>query len=356
MKAVSRACRSFTFSECWNSIITPRSFATPSRRMIPLRRMSQLVRIRGPRPRRCHYDRQPTGQCPERRCSRRHQRSRRARLRCLDCQRHRFDRCRVDVHCRRRHQYLQGIEGTRTVDRTIARGAPAIENPRGREQAACRRHSRSRAGRRPRVRDGLSLPRRRRPQPRCGQPEVHARDHWAQAEHSDCLDLCGPAFALEVCTEGKPVTAARAKTAGIIDAVIEGDLLEGAIALPGTCRGEGVPAHTRSTDKIGDRAAGMAACEAMRDTLGKTARGARAPFAAVDAIEACITMDFDAGSRREAELFADCVLSTESRAMRHLFFAEREVARFQTSRKTRRPARLGVQPSSAPGRWAAASR
>jgi len=38
-------------------------------------------------------------------------------------------------------------------------------------------------------------------------------------------------------------------------------------------------------------------------------------------------MNFDAGSRREMELFADCVLSTESKAMRHLFFAEREVAK-----------------------------
>ena len=47
----------------------------------------------------------------------------------------------------------------------------------------------------------------------------------------------------------------------------------------------------------------------------------------VDAIEAAVTMDFDAGSARERELFADCVLSTESRAMVHLFFAEREVSR-----------------------------
>ena len=38
-------------------------------------------------------------------------------------------------------------------------------------------------------------------------------------------------------------------------------------------------------------------------------------------------MDFDAGSRREIELFADCVLSTESKAMRHLFFAEREAGK-----------------------------
>ena len=53
------------------------------------------------------------------------------------------------------------------------------------------------------------------------------------------------------------------------------------------------------------------------------------------AIEASITMAFDAGSRREIELFADCVLSTESNALRHLFFAEREVAKIpDLSRQT----------------------
>ena len=72
---------------------------------------------------------------------------------------------------------------------------------------------------------------------------------------------------------------------------------------------------------------GIAACQAARATLARTARGARAPLACVDAIESAVTMDFEAGSARERELFADCVLSTESRAMVHLFFAERDVAK-----------------------------
>ena len=53
----------------------------------------------------------------------------------------------------------------------------------------------------------------------------------------------------------------------------------------------------------------------------------RAPFAVVDAIEAGLKLAFDDGSVRERELFADCVVSTESKALRHLFFAEREVAK-----------------------------
>ena len=161
-----------------------------------------------------------------------------------------------------------------------------------------------------------------------GQPEVHLGIIPGAGGTQRLPRLCGPALALEMCTEGKPVAAARAVQAGIVDAVIDGDLLEGAIAF---ARARAAATERRRTrdlqDRIGDRAAGIAACQAMRATLGKTARGARAPFAAVDAIEACLTMDFDAGSRREIELFADCVLSVESKAMRHLFFAEREAGK-----------------------------
>jgi 3-hydroxyacyl-CoA dehydrogenase len=163
---------------------------------------------------------------------------------------------------------------------------------------------------------------------RVGQPEVQLGIIPGAGGTQRLPRLCGVSLALEMCTEGKPVAAARAQEAGIIDAIIDGDLLDGALAFARARAAAGERRRTRDLDdKIRDRAAGLAACQATRTALNKTARGARAPFAAADAIEASLTMDFDAGSRREIELFADCVLSVESRAMRHLFFAEREVAK-----------------------------
>jgi 3-hydroxyacyl-CoA dehydrogenase len=161
-----------------------------------------------------------------------------------------------------------------------------------------------------------------------GQPEVHLGIIPGAGGTQRLPRLCGPTLALEMCTEGKPIAAARAVEAGIVDALIDGDLLEGAIAFAKARAAARERRRTRDLqERIRDRAAGIAACQAVRATLGKTARGARAPFAVVDAIEACLTMDFDTGSRREVELFADCVLSVESKAMRHLFFAEREVSK-----------------------------
>jgi 3-hydroxyacyl-CoA dehydrogenase len=161
-----------------------------------------------------------------------------------------------------------------------------------------------------------------------GQPEVLLGIIPGAGGTQRLPRLCGAPLALEMCTDGKPIAAAKAHTSGIIDAVIDGDLLEGAMAFARAKAAAGLRRKTREmSDKISDRAASQAACQAARGTLQKTARGARAPFAAVDAIEAGVTLDFDAGSTREIELFADCVLSTESKALRHLFFAEREVAK-----------------------------
>ncbi|MBV8827737.1 MAG: hypothetical protein JO108_00765 [Acidobacteriaceae bacterium] len=65
----------------------------------------------------------------------------------------------------------------------------------------------------------------------------------------------------------------------------------------------------------------------MRDLARKTKRGLRAPLAAIDAVEAATKLPFDQGCEREAELFNQCLFSTESRALIHAFFGERTVAK-----------------------------
>jgi 3-hydroxyacyl-CoA dehydrogenase len=158
---------------------------------------------------------------------------------------------------------------------------------------------------------------------RVGQPEVNLGIIPGAGGTQRLPRLAGVPLAIEMCTDGKPVGAAKAKAAGIVDEVVSGDLRAGAVAFALGCKGRTVKTRERN-EKLQDRAAGVAACEAARKALVKSARGARAPFAAVDAIEAAVTLDFDAGSRRELELFGDCVVSSESRAQVHLFFAERE--------------------------------
>src|SRR5262249_34954660 len=123
--------------------------------------------------------------------------------------------------------------------------------------------------------------------------------------------------------------AAEALACGILDKIVEGDLLSGAIAFARevAARG-GPPRKTRDlTDRLGDPRADAAALAAVRETTRKKARGLLAPLQAVEAVEAATRLPFEDGMRKEAELFRECLFSDQSRALIHVFFAEREAAR-----------------------------
>ncbi|MGH9144321.1 MAG: 3-hydroxyacyl-CoA dehydrogenase NAD-binding domain-containing protein, partial [Vicinamibacterales bacterium] len=171
---------------------------------------------------------------------------------------------------------------------------------------------------------------------RVGQPEVLLGIIPGAGGTQRLPRLAGAKMALEMCTGGKPVPAPAALAAGIIDHIVperDGasraeELLSGAIAF---ATGKAQTGEIRKVREIvigpDGVTAGLEACAAMRTALKKTARGMRAPYAVVDAIEAGLQLPFAQGSIRERELFAACVTSTESRALRHLFFAERDVAK-----------------------------
>jgi len=166
------------------------------------------------------------------------------------------------------------------------------------------------------------------PDARVGQPEVTLGIIPGAGGTQRLPRLCGAELALEMCTAGKPVAAARALSGGIVDLVASRNLLDEAVAFARARAAAGETRRTRDlTAKLADRDAAIAACAATRATLKKTARGLQAPFKAVDAIDAAFTLDFTAGSARERELFAGCVTSTECRALVHMFFAEREAAK-----------------------------
>ena len=157
-----------------------------------------------------------------------------------------------------------------------------------------------------------------------GQPEVLLGIIPGAGGTQRLPRLAGAELALTMCTDVKPVPASKAKSAGMLDAIIDGDLLLGAAKTPPRAWNPESPRHC-VWRRCGQRR--PEACRKMRESLAKSARGMKAPYAVVDAIEAGLKEGFDAGSVRERELFATCVVSTESKALRHLFFAEREVAK-----------------------------
>ncbi|TIM01603.1 MAG: 3-hydroxyacyl-CoA dehydrogenase, partial [Mesorhizobium sp.] len=87
----------------------------------------------------------------------------------------------------------------------------------------------------------------------------------------------------------------------------------------------------------------LAAFDAEAADLARKARGLEAPIACALSVRNAVTLPFDAALAAERALFVKLVGSDQSRAQRHLFFAEREAAKLP-GRDTvkRRIARVGV--------------
>jgi 3-hydroxyacyl-CoA dehydrogenase len=160
-----------------------------------------------------------------------------------------------------------------------------------------------------------------------GQPEVKLGLMPGAGGTQRLPRLAGVAKAAEMCAGGEPVKAADALQAGILDHVVDGDLLQGAVAFAREVAGR-PPRKTREqNEKLAGRAAALQALQAVRDAVRKRARGLVAPGKALDAIEAAVTLPFDEGMRREAELFRECLFSDQSKGLIHVFFGERAVAK-----------------------------
>src|SRR5579883_1952129 len=157
-----------------------------------------------------------------------------------------------------------------------------------------------------------------------GQPEVNL-GIIPGAEGTQRLPrLVGIERAIEMCVSGKPISAADALAAGLIDRIVEGDLVEGAVrfalsAAPGR--------KTRErNERLGSPETNASLYDAGRVLAAKLRRGQTAPLRAVEAIEAA-ALPFEAGCRREREIFSECVRSDQAKALIHAFFAERRAAK-----------------------------
>ena len=165
------------------------------------------------------------------------------------------------------------------------------------------------------------------PDAKVGQPEVNLGIIPGAGGTQRLPRLAGVAKAVEMCTNGKNIKAGEAVEAGIIDRLIEGDLLQGAIAFAREVAPRPGPKTRELNRKLGTPEQNAPIFAAARDTVRKKQRGLPAPMAAIDAIEAATKMPFDKGCEEEARLFDRCLYSDESKALIHVFFAEREAAK-----------------------------
>jgi len=165
------------------------------------------------------------------------------------------------------------------------------------------------------------------PTAQVGQPEVNLGIIPGAGGTQRLPRLVGVAKAVEMCAGGKPVSAREAAALGLIDRLIEGDLLAGAVAFTREIASKPAPKTRERAEKLGTATENAAIIAAARDAAGKKQRGLKAPRAAIDAVEAATRLSFGEGCQAEAKLFTECLFSDQSKALIHVFFGEREVAK-----------------------------
>jgi len=165
------------------------------------------------------------------------------------------------------------------------------------------------------------------PSAQVGQPEVKLGLIPGAAGTQRLPRLAGVAKAVEMCTGGNPVKAQEALDAGILDRLIEGDLLTGAVAFARDIAAKPAPKTRERNQKLGSAEQNAPIFAAARDNARKKQRNLIAPLAAIDAIEAATRLPFEEGCEAEAKLFIDCLYSDQSKALIHVFFGEREVSK-----------------------------
>ncbi len=139
--------------------------------------------------------------------------------------------------------------------------------------------------------------------------------------------VVGAAQAVLMMTTGNPVPAERALSLGLIDEIVQGDLLEGAFVFAKklVAGGKGPRRIRDMTVKVEGEA--KAFFEKARTDVGKASRGFPAPLEIVACVEAAVAKPFDEGRKEERQRFASLVEGNESKAMRHMFFAERQTSK-----------------------------
>ena len=163
------------------------------------------------------------------------------------------------------------------------------------------------------------------PSTRMGLPEVHLGILPGAGGTQRLPRLTGAKYALDAMISGRHIPAPEAKSKGIVDELVEGDLLKGAVAYA-----EKLVKDKAPKKRVRDLKVNLESPDIFAETeksIARKARGFKAPWNIIKTVQAAASLPFDEGLKRERELFTELLTSSESAAQRYYFFAEREAAK-----------------------------
>ena len=136
--------------------------------------------------------------------------------------------------------------------------------------------------------------------------------------------IIGAEQALELITSGAFISAEKAKSLGIVNEIIDGELLEGSIKWIKRALRSELPVARVSERSVKTNADPQAFITEARAVAENKWRGYPAPLRIVECIDAAINKSFKEGMKIERENIEALIPTDESKSLRHLFFAERQ--------------------------------
>ena len=165
------------------------------------------------------------------------------------------------------------------------------------------------------------------PRTRFGLPEVTLGIIPGAGGTQRMPRLIGVEKTLQMILEARPVDTAVAMEWGFLDAVLEGDLRQAALDYAGQLVTAGKGARCTSERSVDPSTCSDAIIARLSEQAARQYPNRSAPFTAIKAVQASLTVPFERGLELETELVNQAKVSDEARGAVHAFFAERETRR-----------------------------
>ncbi|MDP9086345.1 MAG: 3-hydroxyacyl-CoA dehydrogenase NAD-binding domain-containing protein [Pseudomonadota bacterium] len=140
--------------------------------------------------------------------------------------------------------------------------------------------------------------------------------------------VAGVPKALEMVTGGGMISAKEASAIGLVDRLIEGDLVEHAVAYADEVKDiRPLPKSSERDDKLAEARRNPGLFDEFRKANARKMKGFEAPELNIQAVEAALAKPYAEGVLDERRLFMQLMSGTQAKAQQYFFFAERKASK-----------------------------
>jgi 3-hydroxyacyl-CoA dehydrogenase len=134
--------------------------------------------------------------------------------------------------------------------------------------------------------------------------------------------VAGVPKALEMCATGNPIGAKQAFDCGLVDRLVDGDLIPHAVAYAEEVRDvRPLPKSSERQDRLND--CDPKVFDEFRQANARKFRGFEAPLKNMEAVRIATEKPYSEGVIEERKLFMELMSGTQAKAQQYYFFAER---------------------------------